>query len=202
MLRECEVPARGGAVRDVSACDTYRRAAERAALTAAVRSAMEWSWPLFVRITRYDLGWSKAYGGWHERLHPEQPKSAVVSVVAAAVVSKASADGDVPGVARVAAKATPVGVKATPVAVISAPVVRPAPPSVSVAVAAVVPAPAPMAGGAPKVVAVATPAAAVATAHAKGTSPSLMKPSSGLGLPQFLVMLEVPGGQVCQRSQF
>ena len=164
---------------------------------------MEWSWPLFVRITRYDLGWSKACGGWHERLHPEQPKTAVVSVVAAAVVPKASADGgNVPGVARVAAKVTPIAVKATPVAVVSAPAAKSASQSVSVAVTAVVPAPAPMAGGGPKVVAVATPAAAVAMAPAKGTSPSLMKTSSGLGLPQFLVMLEVPGGQVCQISEF
>ena len=182
---------------------------------------MEWSWPLFVRITRYDLGWSKACAGWHERLHPEQPKptAAVVSVVAASVVVPAaqkSADGvaataAAPAVARVAAvatKTTPTAVtavtaKPTAVAVVSAPATAVAArPAAAVPVAAVAKTPvsakaAPTAAVAS--VAAVAPVAAVAAAPLKGTALSVVGPaktSPGLGLPQFLVMLEVPGGQV------
>lgn len=170
--------------------------------------AMEWSWPLFVRITRYDLGWSKACVGWHERLHPEHPKpaNAVVSVVAASVVPTASATADgstkATGVARVAAKVAAVGSKATPVAAISTPAVKAAAPPTRVTVAAVAPAATPAAIAAPAVVA--TPVTAVATTAKTAPNSSSKTPaktSPGLGLPQFLVMLEVPGGQVCLKLQ-
>lgn len=163
---------------------------------------MEWSWPLFVRITRYDLGWSKACGNWDELLHPEQPRAeqpkpatAVVSVVAAAVVPACDGDAKAPSVARVAAKVTPVGAKAMRVAAVPAPAVKRVAASAPVAVAA---------APAPTTVATATPVTAIATAHAKATGPSTASPvktSPGLGLPQFLVMLEVPGGQVCHVLQ-
>ena len=163
---------------------------------------MEWSWPLFVRITRHDLGWSRA-GPPSDILHPGAPAAAVAVTnvqVACARSAAVAATATVTVAQAAAARPTRVaGVTVVPAVAAAGSNDTAATAAVGVAVATAAVATA-IAAPAVTVVAVA-PAAAVPANPAPPLLPPASTPGGSLGLPQLLVMLEVPVERASESGQ-